>query len=171
MFQGDILSTNMLLSLRILGRVESRVVRDWVPSALSPPGARHSSHWLPDSPAVVPFTPHFGIITAGGEQEVRPHEFNYLKFSSYLDFAMGSEVGPVFVTSHLSRWNLKLHVAPRGMKSLHACRHQNTRQNCNWLFTNKDVTMASCVQGIHPKAPSELAVCTLVYFLTLFTIA
>lgn len=87
-----------------------------MPSALSPPGARNSSNWLPDSPAVVPFTPHFEIITAGGEQEVCPHVFNYLKRPVIL--TLQYEAGPVFVTSHLSWRNLGLHVASRRHEKL-----------------------------------------------------
>lgn len=81
MFHGDILCADMLLSLRIPGTVEFRVVRAWEHHAKCPFPSRgcNSSSRLPDSPTVLPFTPHFGIITAGGEQEVCPHVFNYLK--------------------------------------------------------------------------------------------
>lgn len=140
-----------------------------MPSALSPPGACNSSQWLPDSPDVTmlrcyPFSPHCGIITAGGGQEVCPHVFHYFdrpQVSSYLDFAMRREAGPGFVTSHFSLRNLGFHVAPRGMKSFHTCTHQNARKSCNFHKQRHNHGQYRCsVQGIDPKSPSEPATLT-----------
>lgn len=80
--------------------------RNIMPSALSPPGACNSSHWLPDSPAVVPFTPHFGITTAGGEQEVCPPVFNYVKFPVILTLQCEVKLAQCLsqVTFHCGIW-------------------------------------------------------------------